>query len=391
MAAEGGAIPVGVLLPFTAQYSWVGENVMEVAQLIVNEANETGGIGGREVRLVQGDTEGTVDAGVLAAQKLASTDQVVAFIGPTSLSFTGVRQVVTDTGTPMVSPTAGTTELNEAGKELFYRTVPSDSLGGRAIARAITDPSLLGRDQAFTKPALLVGQAPALISFAEPIRSGIEEFGGSLATTLEFQPGKSAYRSEVGEVLNAEPDIIILVAAPEDSARIQRDAFEAGYQGGWFVTQDQTNADYVSLAGPEVVEGIYGLVEAAPPEAEDLLATFREQLGHEPDIFQTNSYDAVNVVLLALLEAAQAGEEISRQALAGSLDPVANADEGDVVVTSFTEGREALEAGDSIDYQGLSGPVDFDEFGNIVSPFAIQQVQDGTWTEVAILAAEDLR
>lgn len=387
----GEAIPLGVLLPFTGEYSWVGDNVVEVAQLIVEEdVNAAGGIDGRPVRLVQGDTEGTVDTGVLAVQKLANTDRVVAFIGPTSLSFTGVRQVITDTGTPMISPTAGTTELDEAGTELFYRTVPSDSLGGRAIARAITDPGFLDRDDGFERAALMVGQAPALVSFAEPIRAGIEEFGGSLTATVEFSPGKSSYRSEVGSVLADDPDVIVLVAAPEDSARIQKDAFEAGYEGTWFVTQDQTNADYIALAGPELVAGMYGLVEAAPPEAEGLLSTFVDRLGHDPEIFQTNAYDSINVTLLAMLEAALAGEDITRDSVAAHLDAVANPDDGDVVVTSFAEGKEALEAGDGIDYQGLSGPVDFDEFGNITSPFAVQQVVDGAWTDVSILAAEDL-
>lgn len=391
--AAGGdqAIPLGVLLPFTGEYSWVGDNVMEVAQLIVEEdLNAAGGIDGRPVELVQGDTEGTVDSGVLAAQKLANTDQVVAFLGPTSLSFTGVNRVITDTGTPMISPTAGTTELDEAGTELFYRTVPSDSLGGRAIARAVTDPSFVGRDATFERPALMVGQAPALVSFSEPIESGIEEFGASLATTVQFSPGKSSYRSEVGTVLAEDPDVIILVAAPEDSARIQKDAFEAGYEETWFVTQDQTNSDYITLAGPELVEGMYGLVEAAPPEAEDEIDAFVDRLGHDPEIFQTNAYDSVNVTLLAMLEAALAGEDVTRESLTAHLESVANPDDGDVVVTSFTEGKQALEAGDSIDYQGLSGPVDFDKFGNITSPFAIQQVVDGAWADVAIVAAEEL-
>lgn len=395
-AATDGAIPVGVLLPFTGEYSWVGENVQAVANMIVDEVNESGGIGGADIELVQGDTEGTVDAGVSAAQKLVNVDRVVAFVGPTSLEFTGVRRVIDDTGTSMMSPTAGTTELDDAGDELFFRTVPSDSLGGKAIAKAIADATFLGVDDAFSRPALMVGKDPALISFKEPITTALAENGVDAVTSLTYETGKQSYRSEVQQALESDPDVVILIGSPEDSARLMQNAFEAGYEGSWFVTQDQTNAEFVELAGAELVEGIYGLVEAPFEEAGDILARFKERLAEEtgseePEIFALNTYDAMNVLTLAMLKADLDGEEVTRDSITAYVDEVANPDSGDTVVTSYTEGKEALENDEGIDYQGLVGPVDFDRFGNITAPFSIQQVSDGKWTGVAVIPAEELQ
>lgn len=390
-SAPSGTIPVGVLVPFTGEYAFIGDSVQPVVDSIVEEVNRSGGIGGQNLAAVQGDTEGTVDAGVLAARKLINTDRARVLIGPTSLEFGGVGRVVTDSGVPFVSPTAGTVELDDAQEKLYYRTVPSDSLGGRAIARAITEPSLTGRDAPFERPALMIGQAAALVSFEEPIVRGIQEFGSQLASNTKYSTGKESYRSEVQAVLKVNPDVIVLVGEPADSARIMQDAFQAGYEGTWFVTQDQTNADYVELAGPELVEGVLGLTETVPEGAGDLLAQFTKRLGDEPKIFQTNTYDAVNVAALAMVAASQAGDKITGPAIDGRLDEVANANDGDVVVSSFTDGKKALEAGKGIDYQGLSGPVDFDKFGNIISPFTIQQVKDGKFSKVATVDANDLR
>lgn len=390
-SAPGGTLPVGILVPFTGEYAFIGESVQPVAETIVKEVNDSGGIGGRKLSAVQGDTEGTVDAGVLAARKLINTDRARVLIGPTSLEFGGVGRVVTDSKVPFVSPTAGTVELDDAQKNLFYRTVPSDSLGGRAIARAVTDPNLTGRDAPFARPALMIGQAAALVSFEEPIKSGIAEFGGKLASNTKYSTGKESYRSEVQAVLKGDPDVIVLVGEPADSARIMQDAFQAGYEGTWFVTQDQTNADYVKLAGPKLVEGVLGLTETVPPSAGDLLATFTKRLGQEPKIFQTNTYDAVNVAALAMVAADKAGEKITGPAVDKQLDTVANAQQGDLVVSNFTDGKKALESGKGIDYQGLSGPVDFDEYGNIISPFTIQQVKDGKFSDVATVDAAALR
>lgn len=392
---SGDSIPVGLLLPFTGEYSWVGANVQPVVQMILDEEiNADGGIGGKKVQLVQGDTEGVVDAGVAAAQKLIEVDGVVAVVGPTSLEFTGVRRVLEDSQTPMMSPTAGTTELDDASKELFYRTVPSDSLGGRAIVKAITDSSFLGADS-FQRPALMVGKAPALVSFKDPIEQAFEEFGGELVSSSTFTVGKQSYRSEIQQVLAENPDVIILIGSPEDSARLMQNAFEAGYEGTWFVTQDQTNADFVELAGADLVEGIYGLVEAPFDPASDLVERFEQRFaeysgGDKPDIFALNAYDAINVLGLAMLEAQEAGEEVTRESILAHIESVANPESGDQVVSSYTEGKDAIEAGEGIDYQGLVGPVDFDDFGNITAPFSIERVQEGSFESVAVIPPDEL-
>lgn len=388
----GGGLNLGLLLPYTGEYSWVGENVEEAARLIIDdEVNASGGIAGEDVTIVRGDTEGTVDAGVLAARKLVNTDQALAFIGPTSLSFTGVRQVVVDTKTPVITPTAGTVEFDTAGTSLFHRTVPSDALGGKAIAKAISESADMLGGASFDTVSLMVGDAPALVSFEKPIQEAMEGYGAPLAGSSRYTVGRQSYRSEVADVLRDDPDMIILVGAPADSANIMRQATQSGYQGSWFVTQDQTNADYIELAGADVVEGIYGLEEAAPEGASGLRESFADALGHEPDIFQTNTYDAVNVATLAMYLADKKDGEVSRATIESRVDDVANPDSGDVVVTSFEEGKKAIDDGDGIDYQGLSGPVDFDEYGNITSPFQILQVKGGEFAPVSTIDAEQLK
>ena len=394
--APAADLPVGVILPFSGQYAWVGGNVLPVARMIAEEVNKSGGIGGSNIVLVQGDTEGVVDAGTTAAQKLVKVDGVLAFVGPTSLSFNGVKTVVEDNKVPMVSPTAGTTKLDKAGTGYFFRTVPSDSLGGRAIARAITDPkTFMGRDGNFSSVVLMVGQAPAMISFKDPIAESMTAFGGSLAASIEYKTEKQAYRTEVQEALKANPDIIILVGTPEDSARIMQAAFEAGYKGTWFVTQDQTTDDYITLASPELVEGIYGLEEVPAAESADRTEAFKTQFkdysGEDVKIFGTNTYDAANILFLAMLRAQLKDGQVTRATIAANIPQVANPGPDKVEVTNFAEGKKALEEGKEINYQGLVGPVDFNEYGNIAAPFGIRQVSGGAWTTAATLQASDLQ
>lgn len=393
--AQEGPLKIGLLLPFTGQYAWVGENVQPVARMVAEEVNDSGGIDGRKITFVQGDTEGVVDAGTTAAQKLINVDDVVALVGPTSLSFSGSKQLIIDNQVPMVTPTAGTTELDRACTDVCFRTVPSDSLGGRAIARAATDSQYLGEGaEAWTKPVLMVGQSPAMISFKEPIENAFKGYGTELAEVIEYTPGKPSYRSEIQTAIAAGPDGIVLVGTPEDSARIMTNAFQAGYDGGWFLTQDQTNADFVELAGADLANGAYGLEEVASEESAERNRAFEERYedfsGDEVKIFGTNTYDALNVVALAMARAARASGTITRETLADNIHTVSDPGENKTVVTSYTEGKKALDAGKEIDYRGLVGPIDFDEYGNITAPFGIRQVQDGKWATVATVPAKAL-
>lgn len=395
LAQDSEPLEVGLLLPFTGNYAWVGANVQPVAQMVVDTVNDSGGIGGHPVELVQGDAQGTVDAGYTAAQKLVNVDGVLAVVGPTSLAFSGASQVLLDNGVPMVTPTAGTTALNKADDTYFFRTVPSDSLGSRAIARAATDADTLHRDQAYSNPVLMVAQAPAMISFRDPVVASFADYGSPVAKVIEFRPGKASYRSEVQQALSAHPDLIVLVATPEDSVRVMQAAFQAGYTGNWFVTQDQTTNEFIELATPQLTNGIYGLEEVASPESADrnkaFRAHYREYSGKDVQLFGTNTYDALNVVTLAMLRAHLRDGKINRDTLAANVPLVANPASGDVEVHNYLEGKKALLAGKEINYQGLVGPTDFDEYGNITAPYGIRQVQNGEWVTVSILSAEALK
>jgi neutral amino acid transport system substrate-binding protein len=391
-ASAEGEITVGVLLPFTGEYDWVGSNVMTVAEMLAERINSNGGIDGRNVALVQGDTEATVDASVTAAQKLINVDNVQAIIGPTSLTMTGVIDLIQENGVPVISPTAGTTELNDVGGEYIFRTVPSDSLGGRAIAKAATDEQYNGV-QSYSDVALMVGQAPALQSFKEPIRSSLEGFGATVTTTLDYSTGKSSYNSEVSNVLNSGPELVCLVGTPEDSARIMRAAFQAGYEGNWFVTQDQTNQDFLNLVDQQITDGILGLAEADSPDAQEsgrieaFTQAVQEYSGEEPGLFAKNTYDAMTVVGLSMQAAVASEGSVSREAVASNVPTVANPPGEEV--TGYEAGASAAAEGD-VNYEGLVGPVDFDENGDIRSPFAIMRAEGGEWTRASVLPADEL-
>ncbi len=393
--SKGEALSVGILLPFSGQYSWVSRNVFSVIQMIAQEVNSTGGICGNKIVLARGDTKGKEDIGAEVCQKLIEDEDVVAFIGPTSLSFAKVKEIIRNNKVPMISPTAGITELDRAGRTYFYRTVPSDSLGGRVIARVVTDPQrFMGLTSSLFRIAVMVGALPAMTSFKEPIQENMDRFGGSLVDIIEYETGKDSYKDDVLRVLKSSPDLIILIGTPDDSVVIMQAAHKNGYKGLWFLTQDQTNDEFIRLAGPELLKGVYGLAETSPAKAahrvEAFRKRFREYCGEDVQIFDTSTYDASNILFLAILRAKLRDGQVNCETVAKNIRMVANDGPNKVEVTNFTKGKQALEAGKEINYQGLNGPMDFDEYGNIITPYEIRRVQKDAWVSVETISVDDL-
>jgi ABC-type branched-subunit amino acid transport system substrate-binding protein len=395
-AGDGGdadGLPVGVLLPFSGEYAWVGENVLPVVRMLAAEINEQGGVGGREVTLVQGDTEGSPEASISAAEKLITVDEVAGIIGPTSITMSSVFDLFQENQVPTVTPTAGTTSLNDRGGEYVFRTVPSDALGGRAIARALRSREY-NTVADYSEMTLAVGNQEVFQSFKQPIQSSFEEFGGSVAESFDLKTGKASYESEAQTIVSSDPEITTLVASKDDSIRIMRAAFQAGYEGNWYVTQDQTTEVFLDEAPEEVTQGILGLQSAPYQEAEEAgrIDAFqdrvREYTGGEPKQFARNAYDAMNTLGLAMQATAAAGDDVAPSNVAGNIRTVT--DPADTVVTNYTDGAAALEDADALDYRGLVGPIDFDGDGDISAPFSIQLADGGSWTEASVIPPNEL-
>jgi neutral amino acid transport system substrate-binding protein len=96
----------------------------------------------------------------------------------------------------------------------------------------------------------------------------------------------------------------------------------------------------------------------------------------------------MNIGALAMTAALEADGEITREGTAAQIPAVATPPEQ--TVTNYAEGATALGEGTDINYEGLVGPCDFDENGDISSPFAIMKASGGSWEQVATLPASEL-
>jgi len=100
------------------------------------------------------------------------------------------------------------------------------------------------------------------------------------------------------------------------------------------------------------------------------------------------SYDAGAIVGLAIAQAGSADSAKVKDAIRKVLDP-----KGTVVHAGKDEFAKALaliKEGKPIKYEGVIGPISFDEYGDITGPFRLWRIQKGEVTTTGEMSAADV-
>src|SRR5208337_2159606 len=94
-------IKIGAVFSLSGPAAAIGTPTKLVTQMVVEKINKEGGINGRPIELVLGDTESDPTKAVMVVKKFLNVDKVAAIIGPdrTDLGM-AVKKLVEEAGIP---------------------------------------------------------------------------------------------------------------------------------------------------------------------------------------------------------------------------------------------------------------------------------------------------
>ncbi|SLN70809.1 ABC transporter substrate-binding protein [Roseisalinus antarcticus] len=381
-AQDGEPIKMGLLVGFTGDMGPWAPALNNAAILAVEEINEAGGILGHPVELISEDNTSTVDGAMRGATRLVNVEGVPVIIGPESDPIVALRSFAVDNQVPIISTSAGTEALNEAGGTgtYIYRTNASDSFLGVVHAKMLLDEM----DQ--SEIIMVVENLEGTTSAANTFKAAYERLGGTIIDEVVLAPGQTNYQSEVRTVAGYEPDMIFLATGQTTGVAFVRQAYQRGYDWDYWVTAELQSPDFVDAAGVEIVAGALNPVSSQVEDSESwgrFSAAYSARFDEapEPGFYQAETYDAFMVAALAMV----AGGEATGAAVDANLTEVATP--GGTEVISFADGVAALEAGEEINYEGASGSINFNEYGNVTIPATrlLQISEDGTWETIMMV------
>jgi branched-chain amino acid transport system substrate-binding protein len=354
-----GVLRIGTLLPRTGAFAFLGGSQTTAVAVAVADINAAGGVNGKPVELLTGDSGDTTSTAAETSFADLVKKGADVVIGPTS-SVLASRLIpaVVAANVAMISPAATFPDLSTAKDNgLFFRTIPAFGSQGTALAAALSAKGPVSA-------ALVYVSDDLSKSLVEPFTTGMSAAGSTVALVQPVPSAATDVSQQIAAVVAAKPDVVVLSSAYgtfDLTKTLIAKLIGAGFGGAklWLTTQN--TGDYSQAFPNGTLNGVNGIIEGAQSDdafigrlkaVDGSLGTFR---------YAPEAYDAT---ILAALAATVARDDSGR-AVARALGDVSRVG---IKCTSYAECLTAIAAGDEIDYDGLSGEIDFTSQGDPSRP-----------------------
>ncbi len=371
-------VKIGALIPLTGTISEKGKARKNAAQLAVKDLNEAG----YPIQLIVADTETNPPAAIAAALHLINEENNHILIGGSASSVTiaVAEQVSIPRQIPQISYSSTSPLITylpaDEDQDFLFRTVSPDTQQGIILARLayemmgykevsilyINDAYGEGLSQVFTENFQVLG---GKISAAIP-------HGGELA---------ASYVAALQQAAVGNSEALVAISFPAHARIYLKEAIEYDFFKKFLFTDGTKSEQLIEALGADALEGLCGTASgSSPSESLDIFnSRYEAEYGESKMTFLTNTYDAVIIAALAAYSAQAAGEALMPITIREHLRKVAGWPGRQVIAgpDGLKQALTYLRQGESINYVGASGDVDFDKQGDVVTPIEIWCYQNG--------------
>jgi neutral amino acid transport system substrate-binding protein len=388
-AVEATGLKLGAVLPYTGSLADVGQPMIEVLPLLIDQVNTCGGVNDQRVSLVVKDDLSQPNGAAAAMTNLAEAEGVdvaiVGFLNSTSrkaLDIAVKNQILT------ISPATTSPVFTEWAKKKAFqgfwaRTVPSDTYQARALAR-------LAINRRFRRVSTLVVNNDDGISFEQSFVKAFEALGGTVMNKTDptrYNPATDNFNYTALTAFSPDldpPDAVVAALDPQGGPRLLSAAYNLELTEDTPIllagnVQPRSLLETVGKAYTDksILAGTLGAVpRASGPALNNLTELWKQQMGGTPGALVAHTWDAGALLLLA----AQAANSNDGNVIKSQLQSVANPP--GIEVTNICTGLKLLKSGQDIDYQGAGSNLDLDENGDVVGNYEVWMMNDEGEIEV---------
>lgn len=338
-SAQDLVVKIGHVGPTSGAIAHLGKDNENGARMAIDELNAKGvTIGGKKAKfeLLAEDDAADPKQGTAAAQKLvdAKVNGVIGHLNSgTSIP---ASKIYSDAGVPQISPSATNPKYTRNGYKTTFRVVADDvHLGGTLGKYAVA--TLKGKSIAVIDDRTAYGQG-----VADEFERGVKGAGGSIVGR-EFTTDKATDFTAILTNLKAKkPDVVFFGGMDAVAGPILRQMKQLGIDaklmgGDGICTGELPKLAAGTMADSQVYCAEAGGVEGSGKKGmDDFKVAFKKKFNADVQIYAPYVYDAVNVMVAAMVKA-------------GSSDPAKY-----LPVLAKTEG-----------YKGVTGTIGFDNKGDI--------------------------
>ena len=322
------AILIGLVAPLTGPASTTGNDMLEAAELAVEEINAQGGVYVKEydrklpLKLYKGDTETSTEGGVKAVTKLITEDGVHVLVGGFSSSITYADQVVAaEHRMPFIITGASSpviTRRTDIDTSTFFHHCPTTDDYSEAtmlfvdqvIRPAINAKFGFSEDRKL-RLAMVYQEGKYGEGVLEGVKKAIEKHNLKITLVSEekFKRGESDFRTVLTAVKAAKPDVVYPATfLNEQVPLVTQGRRDVGLNTIYLAVEATDDPDYYKDVGEW---GDYSIQESrfspytTPPtpvgeRAKRFKEAFRARYGDYPSMMGASTYEGIYIAAKAI-------------------------------------------------------------------------------------------
>jgi branched-chain amino acid transport system substrate-binding protein len=347
---EAVTVKIGSASPLTGPQAHIGIDIKNGVQLAIDDLNAKGvEIGGKKVKfeLVAEDDEANPTKATTVAQKLVDA-KVAAVVGHfNSGASIPASKIYSDAGIPQISPSSTNPKYTLQGFKTTFRVVAHDDQQGPTLGKFAIE-KLKAKSAAVIDDSTAYGQG-----LADAFESTVKSAGVKVVAREHTTDKDTDFTAILTRIKGRKPDLIMFGGIDPQAGPMAKQMAALGIKAKFIGGDGMQTPNFIKLAG-DAAEGVMASIPGLPkeqmPGGKAFLDKFKAKFNAEVELYAPMGYDAVMVFVDAMKRA-------------GSTDPA----------------KFLPEVGKT-DYQGVIGPIAFDDKGDLKNgPITIYVVKAGKW------------
>lgn len=343
----GNEILIGQFASLTGSEATFGISSDNGLKLAVEEINKSGGLLGKQVKLITEDNQGKPQETQTVVQKLINRDKVVAIIGEVASSRSKAgAPICQQNKIPMISPASTNPEVTAIGDYIF-RVCFIDPFQATVMSKFALNSMKV------KKIAMLVDQKNAYSTgLAENFRKVFTGMGGEIIEEQKYSAGDKDFKAQLTSIKAKNPEAIFIPGYYTDVNLISIQAREIGLTIPLFGSDGWESEKLTEGKAKDALEGCFFSTHVSSedpnPKIQDFIKKYRAKYNSEPDAMSFLAYDAGMMLFDAIKKA--------------------NSTEGEKIKNELAKEK---------DFPGVTGNITMNEQRNAVKPAVVLEIKDG--------------
>ncbi len=367
----GEPLRLSSLMPLAGALGDFGGSMQNAIQLAVDEVNAAGGVNDAQVEHLARDTQ--TDPSIardVAADVIAAGAQAMVGAAGSDQSL-AILDLVTGSPVMMLSPSSTSPQFSvvDDPNNFYGRTTPSDTLQALVLSALVDSKGVTSIDLIFRADSYGEGLSGAL---AEDF---VATYGGTVGETIPYATDQTNFDAEITQLVGSDSAAIVCICFTGEGVTIFRNAFAGGLlDKPWFGGDGIWLPSFAADVFPDDPTILTGVLEGTAPATvdspalTDFVGNYNAAYGGDPGPFAANSYDAAWLLILA--------SEASDGTAAGIKSVVFDISRPPGTPCGPLECLELIRTGQETDYFGATGDINFDDIGDVITPYLLWRIND---------------